>query len=61
MLLGCVFYGISNIGQEYAVKSFDRFEYLGMIGICGSIISAVQMIVVEREALREVDFGGQID
>lgn len=58
VLIGCVFYAVSNLGQEYLVKSFDRFEFLGMLGLCGSIISAVQMAILERDALAQVQFSG---
>jgi hypothetical protein len=56
VLLGCVFYAISNIGQEHLVKSFDRFEFLGMLGCWGTVISAVQMAILERDALASVEF-----
>lgn len=57
VLLGCVFYSLSNISQEYIVKSFDRSEYLGMLGLCGFIIGGVQTVVVEREAVAAIDWG----
>jgi solute carrier family 35, member F1/2 len=56
VLIGAVFYAISNIGQERMVKSFDRIEYLMMIGIWGSIISGVQMAIFEREVLSQVEW-----
>jgi drug/metabolite transporter (DMT)-like permease len=60
VLIGCIFYAISNIGQEYLVKSFDRFEFMGMLGLCGSIISAIQIVILERDALMEVPFNDPI-
>ena len=54
VLAGCVCYGVSNLSQEVLVKSFDRREFLGMLGLCGTFISAVQIAVVERDALAAV-------
>ena len=42
-LAGATLYGISNVGQEYVVRSFDRVEYLGMIGMFGSVINGIQL------------------
>ena len=38
-------YGVSNVAQEFVVKNFSRAEFLGMIGLFGSFISAIQMYV----------------
>jgi hypothetical protein len=58
VLIGCVFYGISNIGQEYLVKTYDRLEYLGMLGLFGALVSGVQMVILERDALSAVSWSG---
>lgn len=42
-IAGATFYGISNVGQEYIVRSFDRVEFLGMLGFFGSIINGIQL------------------
>jgi drug/metabolite transporter (DMT)-like permease len=57
VLLGCLCYAVSNLGQEHLVKCFDRFEFLGMLGLCGSAVSAVQMAALEHEQLAQVHFG----
>ncbi|XP_068698574.1 solute carrier family 35 member F1-like [Montipora foliosa] len=51
VLCGAIMYGISNVAQEFIVKNFSRTEFLGMIGLFGTIISAVQMIILERHQL----------
>lgn len=43
VLCGAIMYGVSNIAQEFVVKTFSKVEFLGMIGLFGSIISAIQM------------------
>jgi len=35
-------YGISNLAQEFVVKTFDVVEFLGMIGLFGSFVSGTQ-------------------
>ena len=60
VLVGCCFYAVSNLGQEYLVKTFDRFEFLGMLGLCGSLISAAQIAAIETDALRKVEWTGQL-
>jgi len=56
VLGGCVFYGISNVSQEVLVKQFDRFEFLSMIGIFGTLISAIQIAIFERSNIAAVDW-----
>lgn len=43
VLLGTMLLSISNVGQEYIVKQFDWIEFVGMIGILGSVISGIQV------------------
>lgn len=55
-LAASVMYAISNICQEVLVKHDDWKEFLGMIGIGGSIVTLVQLIVVERTTLLTMDW-----
>jgi solute carrier family 35 protein F1/2 len=43
VLFGATLLSISNVGQEYLVKKFDWIEFVGMIGILGSLISGIQL------------------
>ena len=55
MALGsAILYSISNICQETLVKHDDWKEYLGMIGVGGSITTFVQLMFTERQALMNV-------
>lgn len=49
--LYCFFFG--------GVFVVSRYEYMGMIGVFGAIISAIQMAILERENLQKVDFHGK--
>ena len=43
VLAGAILYGCSNVGQEYAVRSFDCVEFLGMLGLFGSVVNGIQL------------------
>lgn len=43
VLLSASLYAVSNVCQEYTVKNLSRVEFLGMVGLFGTIISSVQM------------------
>lgn len=36
-------YAVSNISEEFLVKEHDRIEYLGFIGVFGTLISGLQL------------------
>ena len=42
-LVGAMLYGISNVGQEYFVRSFNRVEFLAMIGLFGTVFNGIQL------------------
>lgn len=44
---GAVLFAIVTVLQELSVKNTDIVEYLGLLGLFGSIISGVQMWVQE--------------
>ena len=43
MICGAIMYGISNVAQEFVVKTYSRVEFLGMMGLFGTIVSVIQM------------------
>uniref|UniRef100_A0AC35U9S1 Solute carrier family 35 member F1 n=1 Tax=Rhabditophanes sp. KR3021 TaxID=114890 RepID=A0AC35U9S1_9BILA len=47
-------YACSNTGEEKLIKQHSRSEYLGLVGIFGSIIAGLQLALFEREKLEEV-------
>lgn len=40
---GSLLYAVSNVAQEFLVKNHGIREYLGFIGVTGSIASAIQL------------------
>jgi solute carrier family 35 protein F1/2 len=51
---GATLYAISNVGQEALVKSYDRTEFLAMLGVFGSVINGVQLLALERGELAAI-------
>lgn len=55
VLCGACLYGISNVLQESILKGLNqRCEALGMLGICGSVISGIQALATERTAISAI-------
>ena len=42
-LIGSFLYAVSNVAQEFLVKNHTVTEYLGLLGMFGSIVSAAQL------------------
>lgn len=40
---GAFLYGLSNVAEEFVVKTTDCIEFLAMIGLFGSVINGVQL------------------
>ncbi|XP_061596315.1 solute carrier family 35 member F2-like [Cololabis saira] len=51
VLLSAVLYAVSNMCQEHTVKNMSRVEFLGMMGLFGTLISGVQLVVLETRAV----------
>ncbi|XP_063909131.1 solute carrier family 35 member F2-like [Zophobas morio] len=48
---GAVLFAIVTVLQELSVKNTDIVEYLGLLGLFGSILSGVQMVILEKQTL----------
>ncbi|XP_019380187.1 PREDICTED: solute carrier family 35 member F2 isoform X2 [Gavialis gangeticus] len=60
VLLGASLYAISNVSEEYIVKNLSRVEFLGMVGLFGTIISAVQLAIVEYRDIARIQWNWKI-
>uniref|UniRef100_A0A672YTV2 Solute carrier family 35 member F2 n=1 Tax=Sphaeramia orbicularis TaxID=375764 RepID=A0A672YTV2_9TELE len=54
VLLSAVLYAVSNVCQEHTVKKLSPVEFLGMMGLFGTLISSIQLVVLETHAVAEV-------
>ena len=60
VLLGTVGYATSNVQEEVLLKrQCSRYEALGMLGVCGSVISCIQAFVLEGHTLIETKWSWQ--
>ncbi|KAM3721764.1 Solute carrier family 35 member [Dirofilaria immitis] len=59
-LTGSILYAVSNVGEEFLVKQNSRLEYLGMVGLFGSIISGIQLAVLEHRELALINWSSTI-
>ncbi|POO03404.1 Solute carrier [Trema orientale] len=44
VIAGATLYAVSNVSEEFLVKSADRIELMSMLGVFGAIISAIQAL-----------------
>ena len=50
-IAGGLLFGVSNTLAEVAVREADTTEYLACMAACASVVSAVQVLCLEREAV----------
>ncbi|KAK7131168.1 hypothetical protein R3I94_016338 [Phoxinus phoxinus] len=60
VLISAALYAVSNVCQEYTVKNLSRVEFLGMIGLFGTLISGVQMAILESKAIPVISWNWRI-
>ncbi|XP_026082209.1 solute carrier family 35 member F2 isoform X1 [Carassius auratus] len=60
VLVSATLYAISNVCQEYTVKNLSRVEFLGMVGLFGSIISAIQLGILEHNEVSRIQWTWEI-
>ncbi|XP_076832102.1 solute carrier family 35 member F2 [Brachyhypopomus gauderio] len=60
VILSAVLYAISNVCQEYTVKNRDRVEFLGMIGLFGTLASAIQLAVLEHQEVAKIHWRWEV-
>lgn len=53
---GAFLYGVSNVAEEFVVKTFDRTEFLAMLGLFGSLINGIQFAFLEKHEVENIDY-----
>ncbi|CAK9290368.1 unnamed protein product [Gordionus sp. m RMFG-2023] len=51
-LVAAILYGLSNVGQEFFVKRFDKYEFLALLGTFATLINGVQFLILERSEIK---------
>ncbi|KAK1295104.1 hypothetical protein QJS10_CPA16g00157 [Acorus calamus] len=54
VIAGSTLYAISNVSEEFLVKSGDRIELMAMLGAFGAVVSACQISILERNELKSI-------
>ncbi|XP_064501295.1 solute carrier family 35 member F2 isoform X1 [Pseudopipra pipra] len=60
VLLGASLYAISNVSEEYIVKNLSRVEFLGMVGLFGTIVSGLQLAIVEHREIMRIQWNWKV-
>ncbi|CAK8544051.1 unnamed protein product [Lathyrus sativus] len=60
VIVGTVFYAISNVGEEFCVKKKDRVEVVAMLGVYGFLVTAVEVSVLELKTLESIKWSTDI-
>ncbi|KAF8365257.1 hypothetical protein PRIPAC_83086, partial [Pristionchus pacificus] len=60
VLGGAFLYAVSNVTEEFLVKSYSRVEYLGMVGVFGTLISGIQLALLEHQQLASIRWTGTV-
>ncbi|XP_077977281.1 solute carrier family 35 member F2-like [Glandiceps talaboti] len=59
-LIGASLYGISNVAEEFAIRNYSRVEFLAMVGLWASLISGIQLVVLERAELSTLSWNTEV-
>ncbi|XP_020598767.1 solute carrier family 35 member F1-like isoform X1 [Phalaenopsis equestris] len=54
VIFGSMLYAVSNVGEEFLVKTGDRTELMAMLGVFGAIVSACQISIFEHSELNSI-------
>ncbi|KAM7264728.1 hypothetical protein ACFE04_002411 [Oxalis oulophora] len=60
VIVGTIFFAMSNVGEEFCVKKKDRVEVVTMIGVFGLIVSGVQLSILELKELEATTWSTDI-
>ncbi|CAJ2632378.1 unnamed protein product [Trifolium pratense] len=60
VIVGTIFYAISNVGEEFCVKNKDRIEVVTMIGVYGFLVTAIEVSVLELKTLESIKWSANI-
>lgn len=53
---GAILFAVACVLQELVCKTIDCIEYLGMIGLFGSCLCGIQMFLIEKNSLMQIDW-----
>ncbi|XP_075054042.1 solute carrier family 35 member F2 [Mixophyes fleayi] len=60
VILGACLYAVSNVSEEYIVKKLTREEFIGMLGLFGTFVSGIQLMIVEYSAIGNIEWDWRV-
>nr|GME16492.1 solute carrier family 35 member F1-like isoform X1 [Ipomoea batatas] len=60
VIMGTLFYALSNVGEEICVKKKDRIEVITMMAISGLLVSICEIAILETKGLASVKWSPEI-
>ncbi|XP_009603575.1 uncharacterized protein [Nicotiana tomentosiformis] len=60
VIIGTLFFAMSNVGEEFCVKKKDRIEVVSMIGLFGWLVTIIEIPILERKSLESVKWSAEI-
>eukprot|EP00047_Mylnosiga_fluctuans_P006071 m.244655 g.244655 ORF g.244655 m.244655 type:complete len:362 (+) comp14491_c0_seq1:72-1157(+) len=58
VVIGACLYAVANVAQERSVRQYGLLEYPAFIGFFGLILSLVQLAILERDEVKQLDWDG---
>ncbi|XP_065585030.1 solute carrier family 35 member F2-like isoform X2 [Artemia franciscana] len=55
-MAGAFFYGVTNVAEEHFIKKYDQIEFLGMLGLFGTVISGFQLALTEHPQVSSMNW-----
>lgn len=60
VIVGTIFFGMSNVGEEFALKKTNRVEVITMLGLFGTLVTVCEIAIIERKSLESVEWSAKI-
>ncbi|KAL8526325.1 hypothetical protein ACS0TY_015514 [Phlomoides rotata] len=60
VIAGSFCFAMSNVGEEFCVKRKDLIEVIAMIGVFGMLVSACEIVVLEKKTLESVKWSTEL-
>uniref|UniRef100_A0A7N0V2R7 Solute carrier family 35 member F2 n=1 Tax=Kalanchoe fedtschenkoi TaxID=63787 RepID=A0A7N0V2R7_KALFE len=60
VILGTLFFAVSNVSEEFCVKKKDLVEYLAMLGLFGSLVSICEICIFEIKSLESISWSAEL-
>nr|GLL24729.1 solute carrier family 35 member F1-like [Ipomoea trifida] len=60
VIMGTLFFALSNVGEEICVKKIDRVEVITMMAISGLLVSICEIAILETKGLASVKWSPEI-